>query len=103
EAMDKGESAAPKATGEDLDSEVDTRWLDDTFDADDAARTMDELGSAEDEDFSLGDEISTKLDLARAYIEMGDAEGARATLEEVVSDGDEGQRREAEELMRQIQ
>jgi pilus assembly protein FimV len=77
--------------------------LDDTFDADDAARNMDELGSAEDEDFSLGDEISTKLDLARAYIEMGDTEGARATLEEVVSDGDEGQRREAEELMRQIQ
>ncbi|TVQ69404.1 MAG: pilus assembly protein FimV [Chromatiaceae bacterium] len=103
ESMGKEEPATPRALGEDLDSDADTRWLDDTFDADDAARTADELDSAEDDDFSLGDEVSTKLDLARAYIEMGDAEGARATLEEVISDGDEGQRREAEELMRQIQ
>ncbi|MCG5524123.1 pilus assembly protein FimV [Ectothiorhodospira haloalkaliphila] len=103
ESMGKDEPATPRALGEDLDSDADTRWLDDTFDADDAARASDELDSAEDDDFSLGDEISTKLDLARAYIEMGDAEGARATLEEVISDGDDVQRREAEELMRQIQ
>jgi len=44
-------------------------------------------------------EVGTKLDLARAYIDMGDPEGARSILEEVVEEGDEGQRDEARELL----
>jgi pilus assembly protein FimV len=44
-------------------------------------------------------EVGTKLDLARAYIDMGDPEGARSILEEVVDEGNEAQRDEARELL----
>ena len=51
---------------------------------------------------SSADEVSTKLDLAKAYLDMGDHDGASSTLEEVIAEGDEDQRREAEELLDQI-
>ena len=41
------------------------------------------------------DEVGTKLDLARAFVDMGDTEGARSSLEEVMSEGDEKQKKEA--------
>jgi pilus assembly protein FimV len=44
-------------------------------------------------------EVGTKLDLARAYIDMGDPEGARSILEEVLDEGDPNQRREAQSLI----
>jgi pilus assembly protein FimV len=44
-------------------------------------------------------EVGTKLDLARAYIDMGDPEGARSILEEVLDEGDTNQRREAQGLI----
>jgi pilus assembly protein FimV len=44
-------------------------------------------------------EVGTKLDLARAYIDMGDPEGAKSILEEVLSEGDAGQRNEAKALI----
>jgi len=44
-------------------------------------------------------EVGTKLDLARAYIDMGDPEGARSILEEVVEEGDSGQQQEAKGLI----
>jgi pilus assembly protein FimV len=44
-------------------------------------------------------EIGTKLDLARAYIDMGDTEGARSILGEVVEEGDEAQQEEARQLL----
>ena len=47
-------------------------------------------------------EVGTKLDLARAYIDMGDPEGARSILEEVLQEGDPGQRQEAEGLMESL-
>jgi pilus assembly protein FimV len=56
-------------------------------------------------DFALGDEpatmseVGTKLDLARAYIDMGDPEGARSILEEVLQEGSNSQKQEAERLM----
>lgn len=52
--------------------------------------------------FDVLEEVSTKLDLARAYIDMGDNEGARDALEEVVQEGDGEQRKEAEEMIKQI-
>ncbi|MBR9882535.1 MAG: hypothetical protein GYB21_02295 [Oceanospirillales bacterium] len=45
------------------------------------------------------DEIETKLDLARAYIEMDDSEGARDILSEILNEGNNDQRREAERLL----
>ncbi len=48
------------------------------------------------------DEVSTKLDLARAFIDMGDAEGARGSLNEVLAEGNEEQKSEAQSLLKQI-
>jgi pilus assembly protein FimV len=48
------------------------------------------------------DEVSTKLDLARAFIEMGDAEGARSSLDEVLKEGNEEQKAEAEDLIKEM-
>ncbi len=48
------------------------------------------------------DEVSTKLDLARAFIDMGDNEGARGSLEEVIAEGNKDQKAEAKSLLDQI-
>jgi pilus assembly protein FimV len=48
------------------------------------------------------DEVNTKLDLARAYIDMGDAEGAGYILDEVLVEGDEAQKQQAQELQGQL-
>ncbi|MRF43892.1 tetratricopeptide repeat protein [Escherichia coli] len=52
--------------------------------------------------FSGSDEVATKLDLARAYIDMGDNQGARDILDEVVRDGDDSQRQEAEDMLSRL-
>ena len=46
--------------------------------------------------------MATKLDLARAYIDMGDHQGARDILDEVVKDGDDTQRQEAEDMLSRL-
>ena len=61
-----------------------------------------ELGSGDDDLFAGADMIGTKLDLARAYIDMEDHEGARGILEEVLEEGSDVQKQEAEEMMRKI-
>jgi len=48
------------------------------------------------------DEVATKLDLARAYIDMGDPDGARNILQEVVSEGSDDQKQEAEDLIAKL-
>lgn len=48
------------------------------------------------------DQIATKLDLARAYLDMGDDDGARRILEQVLSAGSEAQEREARALLDRI-
>ena len=58
------------------------------------------LDEDDDFDFLSGtDETATKLDLARAYIDMGDTEGARDILDEVIAEGNDGQQQEARELI----
>jgi len=47
-------------------------------------------------------EVGTKLDLARAYMDMGDPDGARSILEEVLGEGNSGQRSEAQRLLDSI-
>ena len=44
-------------------------------------------------------EVGTKLDLARAYVDMGDPAGARSILEEVLDEGDDAQRQQAQQLL----
>ncbi|ROR99969.1 pilus assembly protein FimV [Sinobacterium caligoides] len=73
----------------------------DDLDLDDDLMVMpegDDLLEGEDAD----DEVATKLDLARAYIDMGDDDGARDILDEVVLEGDDTQRQQADELIASI-
>ena len=56
----------------------------------------------DDEDLgelNLDEDASSKLDLARAYIDMGDNDGARTLLNEVTNEGDEAQIKEANDLL----
>jgi pilus assembly protein FimV len=73
------------------------------FDLDDA---VDEMIEDEEDDseglLNNADEIATKLDLARAYMDMGDPEGARNILDEVMDEGNDDQKREAEEIISQL-
>ena len=48
------------------------------------------------------DPVDTKLDLARAYLDMGDADGARAMLDEVAREGTQMQRDTAQSLMKNL-
>jgi pilus assembly protein FimV len=62
-----------------------------------------ELDSAATEGGLPGwDETATKLDLAKAYIDMGDAEGARSILDEVMAEGNDNQKQQARSLAAQI-
>ena len=47
-------------------------------------------------------EVATKLDLAKAYEEMGDKDGARELLGEVMKDGDAAQKGQAEQLLAKL-
>jgi pilus assembly protein FimV len=60
-----------------------------------------ELGVPELEPVTMS-EVGTKLDLARAYMDMGDPEGARSILEEVVSEGSASQKQEAQRLIENL-
>jgi pilus assembly protein FimV len=47
-------------------------------------------------------EVGTKLDLARAYMDMGDPDGARSILQEVLDEGNGSQKQEAQRLLDSI-
>ena len=64
---------------------------------DDGAFSLD----LDDDEFNLDDD-DNKLDLARAYIDMGDSAGARGLLEEVLKVGTEAEILEANELLEKI-
>ncbi|HKY93332.1 MAG TPA: FimV/HubP family polar landmark protein, partial [Nevskiaceae bacterium] len=51
---------------------------------------------------SAGDDVATKLDLARAYVEMGDSAMARTLLDEVATQGNDDQKREAAQLRERL-
>jgi len=57
-----------------------------------------DLGDAGGNDLEL-DEVGTKLDLARAYVEMGDKEGAREILTEVLAEGSDKQKSDAKGML----
>lgn len=54
-----------------------------------------------DADFGQ-DAVATKLELARAYLDIGDAQAAREMLDEVVAEGSPEQRDEAHRLLSEI-
>jgi pilus assembly protein FimV len=64
--------------------------------------------SEKDENPDLGEkseqwqEVETKLDLAKAYQEMDDKEGAKEMLEEVIRDGDDKQKKAAKKMLKSL-
>jgi pilus assembly protein FimV len=55
-----------------------------------------------DTTLELVDDVETKLDLARAYIELGDNEGARGMLEEVLQEGNDAQKANAQAMLKEL-
>ena len=63
---------------------------------------MDEAAFLSEDAFDFADEgdtETTKLDLARAYVDMGDRDGARDILDEVLTEGSEEQQQQARALL----
>jgi len=95
--MDAGGDQALSLDTDDI-SDVD----DISLDMDDDFAFDDDEGDDMDFDENMGDdsdEIATKLDLARAYVDMGDSDGAKEILKEVISEGTEEQKGEAQALI----
>jgi len=66
---------------------------------DDVATAIQEASLPEDATMT---EVGTKLDLARAYIDMGDPDGARSILDEVLEEGAVEQQQEARQLLEEL-
>lgn len=69
-----------------------------------AMQALDVDDVQDDLDFDLSgfdevDEAETKLDLAAAYVDMGDPDGARGILQEVLSEGTDEQKQRAQVLL----
>jgi len=81
-----------------------------TLDSEERDSSVDEADTGTDDESAempagandTWDEAGTKLDLARAYIEMDDKESALSILEEVAKEGTDNQKNEARDLMNQI-
>jgi len=98
----EADAGQPEATEPQLDV-----TNDDTLDFDLEGLDMDSEAAQEAEPEGDGeltdlDEVSTKLDLARAYIDMGDPDGAKSILDEVMEEGNDDQQNEARGIMEQM-
>jgi pilus assembly protein FimV len=99
ELMDLGLDMDDNSNANESTAEIDASGLDFDLPSDT------NLGLDAEEDLELGagmDEVGTKLDLAKAYIDMGDSNGARSILDEVIDEGNDSQKQEAQELIHQI-
>jgi pilus assembly protein FimV len=109
EALGQPASAAAATMAKpDAEQEPASTWhFDEPAEAEPAPHA-DHLGHAEaaehEADFGElhDDPIDTKLDLARAYLDMGDPDGARAMLDEVMQEGTQIQKDVAKTLMAKI-
>lgn len=74
--------------------------LDDiSLNLDDAPKADTAGGGAKDDHWY---DVQTKFDLAKAYQEMGDKDGAREILQEVIKEGDAAQQTEAKQLLNSL-
>ena len=74
----------------------------DEEDDDDEQKTVFVPRTSDSDEQSLEDEISTKLDLAKAYVELGDNESAKTILDEIIAEGNESQKQQAQDLLNQV-
>jgi pilus assembly protein FimV len=94
-------ASSPGANGAGVDLDVGTMTVPDAAFTATQKLSSDDLALPDLEPVTLS-EVGTKLDLARAYMDMGDPEGARNILEEVIHEGSAAQRQEAERLMESL-
>lgn len=96
--LDQEETAAPAEVKELAVPDLDLSGI---------SLEMDELAATKaapvelPEDFG-SQEVATKLDLAKAYTDMGDKEGAREILQEVLKEGAAEQQEEARKLLAEL-
>jgi pilus assembly protein FimV len=89
------------ANGGSLDLDVGTATVPDTAFAATQRLSSEDLALPDLEPVTMS-EVGTKLDLARAYMDMGDPDGARNILEEVLAEGSAAQKQEAQRLMESL-
>lgn len=99
-----GQAEEPAAADDGLSFELDDLNLDDEPAATESnVVEFSQPGESDDlAEIDELDEAGVKLDLARAYLDMGDSEGARNLLDEVLEEGSNRQRQEAQDLLKQI-
>jgi pilus assembly protein FimV len=98
--LDLGTSTHP-GNGNHLDLDVGTATVPDAAFAATQRLASEDLALPDLEPVTMS-EVGTKLDLARAYMDMGDPDGARNILEEVLSEGSAAQKQEAQRLMESL-
>ena len=99
--MAEPEPAAPANGHQGLDLDVGTATIPDAAFAQTQRLGTEDLALPDLEPVTMS-EVGTKLDLARAYMDMGDPEGARNILEEVVTEGSVAQKQEAQRLIESL-
>ena len=98
--LDVGTATGIHANGG-LDLDVGTATVPDAAFAATQRLASEELALPDLEPVTMS-EVGTKLDLARAYMDMGDPDGARNILEEVLNEGSAAQKQEAQRLMESL-
>ena len=93
ESSDDGNDDINNDVAEEIAADSDDELDLDSIEIDDSLFDSDEVAEG------ARDEASTKLDLAVAYEAMGDMDGAREILQEVMAEGNDSQKAEAEKLM----
>ena len=108
--MAAGEDDSPdelKAVEEDVPDAADIEQPEpaDPGDAEATSKVPDreqDMGDEQEEGYQEEEDmVQNKLELARAYLELGDGENVRAILHEVLSEGNAAQREEARQLLEQ--
>jgi len=89
------------SNGQGLDLDVGTATVPDTAFAATQRLQSEDLALPDLEPVTMS-QAGTKLDLARAYMDMGDPDGARNILEEVLTEGSAAQKQEAQRLMESL-
>jgi len=99
--LDLGTGTYPPGNGGKLDLDVGTATVPDAAFAATQRLANEDLALPDLEPVTMS-EVGTKLDLARAYMDMGDPDGARNILEEVLTEGSAAQKQEAQRLMESL-
>lgn len=95
--LDLDDEAPAEAPVESLVDDTEAAFSEEGGSSLEAAINDDDLEFLSDDD-----EVATKLDLARAYMDMGDEDGSRDILQEVMEQGSDEQKAEAQRLIDQM-